>query len=188
MNSSMFFSSIIAAALLSAGAAALLTTLSLVMTPADALRIIIVILSIAYVCWIKRWLTVAFGWSLIVVLGISLALILAIANPGILTWILTATAYLCVIRCVGRYQRLGYALADGLLSMGAIVVTIAVFQQTGSIALSLWSWSLCLAFTCFIPAKSIQRRLMSTLQIDGFSHAYRTATNALHRLGDTQSH
>lgn len=188
MNSSMFFSSIIAAALLSAGAAALLTTFSLVMTPADTLRIIIVILSIAYVCWIKRWLTVAFGWSLIVVLGVSLALILAIANPGILTWILTATAYLCVIRCVGRYQRLGYALADGLLSMAAIVVAIAVFQQTGSITLSLWSWCLTQAFTCFIPAKSLQRRSTSTFQNDGFSHAYRTATNALHRLGDTPSH
>jgi len=188
MSSPMFFSSIIAAVLLSAGAAVLLTTFSLVMTPADALRIIIMILSIAYVCWIKRWLTVAFGWSLIVVVGVSLALILAIANPGILTWILTATAYLCVIRCVGRYQRLGYALADGLLSMGAIIVAIAVFQQTGSVALSIWSWSLSLAFTCFIPAKPNQRRLSSTLVDDGFSQAYRTAKNALHRLGDTQSH
>lgn len=188
MNNSLFLSSIIAAALLSAGAAALLITFSLVLTPADALRIIILLLSIAYVVWIKRWLTVPFGWSLIVVAGVSLALILAIANPGIFTWILSATAYLCVIRCVGRYQRLGYALADGLLSMGAIVVAIAVFQQTESFALSLWSWCLTLVFTCFIPAKPNQRRLASPLNDDGFSHAYRTAKNALNRLADTHAH
>lgn len=188
MNNSMFFSSIIAAVLLSAGAAALLITFSLIMTPADALRIIILVLSIAYVCWIKRWLTVPFGWSLMAVGGISLALFLAIANPGIFTWILSATAYLCVIRCVGRYQRLGYALADALLSVGAIIAAIAVFQQTGSVALSIWSWCLALAFTCFIPAKPEQRRLTSTFDNDGFSHAYRTAANALHRLGDTRSH
>lgn len=183
MSRAMFFSAIVAAICLSLAAGALMTTFGLVMNTGDALRLMVLIVGLGYAGWLQRWLVIRFGASLLATGGLLLALLLITFNPGVIFWLVALSGFLWLLRSSGRYERLGLAAADGLLTATSLIVAIAIFQHTGSFALSTWGMLLTLAFCSFIPARHPPLTPRSETGDGRFTHAYRTANDALSRLG-----
>ena len=187
MNRFSFFRNIAAALVLSSAGAALHVVLQILLGPADALRIALLVTALGYLAFLLHQLRPPFGVALTIAGGILLALLLLVVNPSLPLWLCVLPGALWLLRCALRYGSLAHCALDAVINGVAWCVGISVVLHTHSLWLGLWSYFLTLAFCVVVPAR--QSANTPTLNaLSAFQLARSSAERALLRLQKNSVH
>ncbi len=170
-------------------AALLLSTLGVVMCNAlrpwigdgDASRMMLLLLSLGYLAFLIHQCRPRYGLSLVISGWLLCAMLLLLLNPPLMVWLGVLIGTLWSMRSALRYQQLYLAGLDGILNVIAAACAFSVLLFTHSLWLSLWSYFLCLAFTCAIPARPAHRSTIEPAS-QTYDDARAGAQSALRRL------
>ncbi len=109
----------------------------------------------------------------------SIAAVITIGFAPFCYWsaFMAATATLWLMRCFRRYHSLLLPLLDGALSIAAFVISLACFQRTSSLAISLGAFFLLQGLHVYLPStlRVTSAKLPLSNATKGFDEAYRRA-------------
>ena len=109
--------------------------------------------------------------------------LLGLAAPSLALYVGLQVAALWLLRSLFFHARPVAALADLVLSGGALAAGLWALAHTGSLLLGLWCFFLVQALFVLIPQGSAPRRVAGTLAAeDRFETAHRVAEAAVRRL------
>lgn len=168
------------ALILSALGSVLFTALSLTMSSAIALRLVITLTAAAYTFYLLSISTERTGrW-----VTLSLCVIGTLGTwalwPSLFEFTLAHAIGIWLIRSLYLHGRPLTAAIDLGLSMLALAAAITTTVHTGSLMLTLWCYFLTQAAFVLIPGGSTKQPQAAT--DDRFNRAYRTAESAARRI------
>ncbi|MCB1552599.1 MAG: hypothetical protein KDJ14_02230 [Xanthomonadales bacterium] len=151
---------------------------------ADSLRAVVLLVAGGYGLLLFPVLQVRVGRIVLAVLWMSLALMLAVFDPGLVFWIGGQLGFFWLVRSLYRHDGLIAAALDAGLCVLALSAALAVASHTHSLFLSLWSLLLVQALCFAVPGRraSAQHSTDDPHAGDRFDQAHRSAEAALRRL------
>lgn len=183
MNAAGFWRGVGLAVLLSAAGGALFALFSPLLGSSLTLRSVLLLVAGACLLDLLMRNPRAAGRLLCAIGAVLLALLLLAFDPPLVIWWILPTAYLWLLRSLGRGATPLRAAADGVLTVVGLACALASLRHSGSVWLALWCWLLLQAIAGAITAPKHGQAPES----DRFSHAFRSAEAALRNLQQPRS-
>jgi hypothetical protein len=170
--------------LLSVAGAVILASLGPILGNGLVVRGLILGLAAVYLVLMLQAFRARVGRMLALLGWCAASALLLVFDPALWVWLGVQVMVIWLIRCLYRYDRLGAALADAIISSFALAAAIATARHSGSLFLSLWCYFLVQANVAFIaprrPLPGSDER--ADAGDDDFAQAQRHAEIALRRL------
>ena len=185
MKRPSFAHGVVVALSLSIAGAALFAAVSPLITPGSALRLLVSLLSLAYMLYLLAASRERTGRLATMVLWLLVAAVTWFAATPLPLYVIIHAAAIWLTRSL--YYRSGVlpAVVDLGLSALSLAVALWALSHSGSLFLSIWCYFLVQALFVAIPSSLERRANRQRVQIDdnrGFQSAYRTAEAALERM------
>jgi hypothetical protein len=185
MKRPTFLQGIGIAFLLSFFGAALFATFSPMLAPGLTMRLLVALLSFAYVLYLLAGSRERTGRIATMVLWALVAGVTWFATPPLPLYLIIHAGTIWLVRSLYYRSSVLPALLDLGLSGLSLVVAIGALSRSGSIFLSIWCFFLVQALFVAVPSslkQTVNRKRADVDEDGGFQSAYRTAEAALRRI------
>ncbi len=169
---------------LSLAGGAVFAALSSMLAAGTALRLLVMLLAVAYLAYLLARSRQRIGRMATIVIWCAASALLWVTWPPISLYVLVHAGMLWIARSLYRYAGFLPVLADLCLSALALAFAWWAATRTGSTFIALWCFFLVQALHVLIPARILRiGRTPATSDADhAFRQAHRTAEAALRRL------
>jgi len=188
MKQPTFLEGVAVALAASLAGGAVYSALEVVFPGAPVLRLLIAVISLAYVIYLPGRSPERVGRVTVVALWLIVAGVLWFTQPPLPLYLCMHLGAIWLIRSLYFYSSVLSALADLGLNSLALSAAVWAFTRTNSLFLGIWSFFLVQALFVVIPKEAFHRsgtNRASQAGTDRFQHAYRSAEAAVRKLSSS---
>jgi hypothetical protein len=179
-----FFHGVIVALVFSIIAGAVYFVMKPLLGGGLVLRVLIALLSLAYIVYLLRSSRVRIGKLTTVALWLLVSGTVWLWSPPLLAYLLIHTGLIWLVRSFYFHSSIITSLADLGLSMLAIVAAVWAGVHSNSLFLSVWCFFLVQALFVMVPARWTRSGIDTNMpaETDSFQNAWRNADAALRKI------